>query len=78
MDFSYDDAFAIEPAEAYERLIHDVLIGDHTLFVREDQVEASWAIVEPILRQPPPVTLYPAGSWPPAEALIAPDAWHLR
>ena len=78
MGFSYGDAFMSEPAEAYERLIHDVLLGDHTLFVREDQVEASWAIVEPLLRQPPPVTQYLAGTWPQAEALIAPDAWHLR
>jgi glucose-6-phosphate 1-dehydrogenase len=79
MGFSYDDAFKVEPAEAYERLIHDVLLGDHTLFVREDQVEASWAIVEPILRSPSAVTFYPAGTWPQAEdALIAADAWHLR
>ena len=78
MDFSYDEAFMIEPAEAYERLIHDVLVGDHTLFVREDQVEASWRIVEPILRSPPAITRYPAGTWPDASALIGPEAWHLR
>jgi len=78
MDFSYDEAFAIEPAEAYERLIHDVLLGDHTLFVREDQVEASWKIVQPILKAPPPLTFYPAGTWPQSETLIAGDAWHLR
>jgi len=79
MDFSYDEAFMIEPAEAYERLIHDVLLGDHTLFVREDQVEASWKIVEPILKNPPTLSFYPAGTWPDAaDALITPDAWHLR
>ena len=80
MSFSFDEAFMIEPAEAYERLIHDVLLGDHTLFVREDQVEASWAIVDPLLRQPPPVCFYPAGTWgpPEADALISPAQWHLR
>jgi glucose-6-phosphate 1-dehydrogenase len=78
MDFSYDEAFMVEPAEAYERLIHDVLCDDHTLFVREDQVEASWQIVEPILRDPPAITHYPAGTWPDADALIAPDTWHLK
>jgi glucose-6-phosphate 1-dehydrogenase len=78
MDFSYDKAFMIEPAEAYERLIHDVLLGDHTLFVREDQVDASWKIVDAILKNPPPLRFYPAGTWPSAEALISPDDWHLR
>jgi glucose-6-phosphate 1-dehydrogenase len=78
MDFSYDQAFMIEPAEAYERLIHDVLLGDHTLFVREDQVDASWKIVDPILKNPPPLSFYPAGTWPAAETLIEPDDWHLR
>jgi glucose-6-phosphate 1-dehydrogenase len=78
MDFSYDEAFKIEPAEAYERLIHDVLLGDHTLFVREDQVDASWKIVDAILKDPPPLSFYPAGTWPAAETLISPDDWHLR
>jgi glucose-6-phosphate 1-dehydrogenase len=77
MDFSYDEAFMVEPAEAYERLIHDVLLGDHTLFVREDQVEASWRIVEPVLREPPPIQHYAAGSWPDTASLLEPDSWHL-
>jgi glucose-6-phosphate 1-dehydrogenase len=78
MDFSYDEAFIVEPAEAYERLIHDVLCGDQTLFVREDQVEASWQIVEPILLNPPAITFHPAGTWPDAAPLPAPDSWHLK
>jgi len=80
MDFSYDEAFMVAPAEAYERLIHDVMENDQTLFVREDAVERAWAIVQPLLDQPPPVTFYPAGTWGPPEAdlLVAPHQWHLR
>jgi len=80
MEFSYDEAFMVEPAEAYERLIHDVMENDQTLFVREDAVERAWAIVQPLIDQPPPVTFYPAGTWGPTEAdqLVAPHQWHLR
>jgi glucose-6-phosphate 1-dehydrogenase len=43
-------------------------------------VERAWALVEPVLNDPPPVTYYPAGSWgpPEADALIEPRAWHLH
>jgi glucose-6-phosphate 1-dehydrogenase len=80
MSFAYDECFMVEPTEAYERLIHDVMKGDQTLFVREDAVERAWSIVQPALDSPPPVCFYPAGTWGPdeAEALIAPDQWHLR
>ena len=80
MSFAYDDCFMLEPTEAYERLLHDVMEGDQSLFVREDAVERAWAIVQPVINSPPPVCLYPAGSWGPkeAEALIAPDEWHLK
>jgi glucose-6-phosphate 1-dehydrogenase len=80
MSFSYEDAFMVQPAEAYERLIHDVLQGDRLLFVREDAIERSWQIVEPVLRQPPPLLPYPAGTWGPEEAerIVAPHQWHLR
>jgi glucose-6-phosphate 1-dehydrogenase len=68
------------PAEAYERLLHDVMVGDHTLFMREDAAERAWTVVQPALEHPAPLHTYPAGSWGPAEAddLIAPYAWHLR
>jgi glucose-6-phosphate 1-dehydrogenase len=53
---------------SYERLLGDALLGDATLFAREDVVEASWAIVEPILQRAMPPVEYAAGSWGPAEA----------
>lgn len=80
MDFSYGNSFMSEPAEAYERLLHDAMDGDHTLFARGDGVERSWAVVQPLLDALPPVTSYEAGTWGPAEAdeLIAPRRWHLQ
>ncbi|MFB3093758.1 MAG: glucose-6-phosphate dehydrogenase [Dehalococcoidia bacterium] len=80
MDFSYRDSFMTEPAEAYERLLHDAMDGDHTLFAREDSVERGWMVVQPALENPAPVCTYSAGSWGPPEAdeLIAPRTWHLR
>lgn len=79
MDFEYDESFMCQPAEAYERLLHDAMTGDHTLFPREDGVERSWEIVASVLDDPPPVQEYQAGSWGPhaAEDLIAPRRWHL-
>jgi glucose-6-phosphate 1-dehydrogenase len=68
MDFAYGSSFKTSPPEAYERLLHDVLHRDHTLFIREDEVERGWALVEPVLRDPGPVHPYPAGSWGPPEA----------
>jgi len=65
--------------EAYERLIADAMAGDPALFAREDEVEAAWAIVDPVLRDAPPVYRYEPGSWGPREAddLIAgPCGWH--
>ena len=54
--------------KAYERLLGDAIDGDATLFVREDEVLAAWAIVEPVLRAPAPVHEYAPGSWGPREA----------
>jgi glucose-6-phosphate 1-dehydrogenase len=79
MHFSYADAFGVEPVEAYERLIHDAMLGDHTLFTRADEVLRAWELVTPILDLTGPVLPYAAGSKGPAEAdeLIAPNQWHL-
>ena len=80
MDFAYSSSFMTSPGEAYERLLHDVMVGDHTLFMREDAAERAWSIVDPALAEPAPLCTYPSGSWGPREAdqLISPRAWHLR
>jgi glucose-6-phosphate 1-dehydrogenase len=77
MDFSYGTSFRTRPAEAYERLLHDAMASDQTLFLREDAVERSWEIVAPVLDASGPVHPYAAGTWGPAAAddLIAPRAW---
>jgi glucose-6-phosphate 1-dehydrogenase len=54
--------------EPYERLLGDALLGDAGLFTREDSVEETWRIVQPLLDAPPPVETYAQGSWGPAGA----------
>ena len=78
MDFQYSSSFKGSPPEAYERLLHDALLRDHTLFIREDEVERGWQIVQPILDNPPDITFYPAGSWGPDEQnrVVHPGHWH--
>ncbi len=84
MDFDYEDYFGDVPSTGYERLLHDCMVGDATLFQRADQVEAGWAVVAPIQEawansQPPAFPNYEAGTWGPKEAdeLLAKDgrAW---
>ena len=48
MDFLYGEAFTEASPEAYERLLLDVLLGDATLFPRNAEVEASWAVIDPL------------------------------
>jgi glucose-6-phosphate 1-dehydrogenase len=48
LDFNYQEAFKKEAPEAYERLIYDAMLGDQTLFIRGDEVEAAWTIIDPI------------------------------
>ena len=57
-----------EPLEPYERLLHDALIGDLHLFARQDSVEQTWPIVQPLLDDPPPAHPYQPTSWGPPEA----------
>ncbi len=54
--------------DAYERLLGDAVMGDAALFARQDSVEASWEVVDPILGSATPVHEYEPGSWGPAEA----------
>ena len=75
MDFKYDEIFDRHRPEAYERLIHDVLINDHTLFIREDETEAAWSALSPLLLDMPTPHIYPAGGYGP-EAADAICKWH--
>jgi len=79
MNFSYDGNFSAEPAEAYQRLIHDAMAGDATLFVRADSVERAWRIVQPALDRPSELHAYEAGTWGPraADRLVVGHGWHL-
>jgi glucose-6-phosphate 1-dehydrogenase len=85
MDFDYSSSFGAEPPEAYERLLHDVMMGDQTLFTRNDEVEAEWRVVTPILdhwaqSSAPDLPNYEAGTWGPeaADGLIATTGAHWR
>jgi glucose-6-phosphate 1-dehydrogenase len=85
MEFSYGAAFGTEPPEAYERLLLDALLGDSTLFTRRDEVEAAWAIVDPILKgwregEAHEFPNYRAGTWGPeaADAFIEADGRRWR
>jgi len=73
MNFEYQEYFGKQPSTGYERLLHDCMIGDQTLFQRADMVEAGWTVVNPILdiwKALPPRNFpnYPAGTWGPKEA----------
>jgi glucose-6-phosphate 1-dehydrogenase len=82
MDFDYGESFTESSPEAYERLLLDVLIGDPPLFPRQEEVERSWQILDPVEeywdKHGAPAT-YPAGSWGPkaADEMMARDgrAW---
>jgi len=65
--------------EPYERLLGDAMDADPELFTREDAVEASWRIVDPVIGDKTPVQLYEPGSWGPADAdriIARSGGWH--
>jgi glucose-6-phosphate 1-dehydrogenase len=73
MEFRYGTSFLSESPEAYERLILDAMLGDATLFTRDDEIEALWGIIDPILTAwhedtSSPIPIYEAGSAGPVEA----------
>jgi glucose-6-phosphate 1-dehydrogenase len=68
MHFDYEEAFGLKPPEAYARLFHDVMIGDQTLFAREDWLEHSWRFLGPLLENSTDLNFYASGSWGPKEA----------
>ncbi len=86
MNFEYMDYFGQQaPQTGYERLLHDCMIGDQTLFQRADMVEAGWCVVSPALdvwRALPPRNFpnYAAGTWGPRESeeLLEKDGRHWR
>ncbi len=65
--------------EAYERLLHDAMHGDQTLFTNADGIERLWQVSHPLLDDPPDVRLYRVGSWGPdgIRDLISPRTWRL-
>jgi glucose-6-phosphate 1-dehydrogenase len=65
MEFSEEGGEGPTP---YEVLLHAALVGDSTRFTRQDGVEETWRIMQPLLDAPPPVHPYPPGSWGPKEA----------
>jgi glucose-6-phosphate 1-dehydrogenase len=73
LNLSFAETFQVRYADAYERLLMDVVRGNPTLFMRRDEVEAAWTWIEPILetwqesREPP--KSYTAGSWGPSAAI---------
>lgn len=71
MVFSYQEAFGVKAHPAYERLLIDCMKGDLTLFVRQDDIEATWEVIDPITAHWEHIRAwdlphYPAGSWGPA------------
>jgi glucose-6-phosphate 1-dehydrogenase len=85
MDFHYKDLADIRVPSAYERLLHDVMLGDSTLFSRDDEVETAWKFLNPIQRawaNNPAIKVfgYPAGTWGPEHAndLIEGDVFTWR
>jgi glucose-6-phosphate 1-dehydrogenase len=81
-DVTLDVDFAEEGGEGptpYEVLLRGALVGDSTFFTRQDNIEETWRIVQPLLDAPPPVHTYAPGSWgpPEAEKLVAGfGCWH--
>jgi glucose-6-phosphate 1-dehydrogenase len=73
LDFLYRTAFHAEPPEAYERLLYDALTGDQTLFIRGDEAEAAWQVIDPIeqawAKSPNPPPQYTPNTWGPQAAM---------
>jgi glucose-6-phosphate 1-dehydrogenase len=68
-----------EGPEAYEVLLHAALVGDRTLFARQDSVEETWRVLQPLLDAPPAVQPYPQGSWGPSssdQVVKSVGGWH--
>lgn len=85
MKFAYQDSFSVPSPDAYETLLWDVMKKDQTLFMRDDQVEAAWQALMPVLTEwakfaPRDFPNYKAGTWGPktADELLARDGHEWR
>jgi glucose-6-phosphate 1-dehydrogenase len=73
MKFNYQESFKVTEHPAYERLLLDCIRGDQTLFSREDFVDLSWSILDPLIQMweansPRDFPNYAAGTWGPSES----------
>ncbi len=79
MNFNYNELFGTDPPEAYQRLLLDCMVGDQTLFTRQDAIETTWRLLTPIMqaweKNSCELYKYPAGgeSFPAADNLIESD-----
>jgi glucose-6-phosphate 1-dehydrogenase len=75
----YEDQAHEEVLEAYERLIYDAMMGDHTLFANAKGIERLWEVSQGLIEEPPEVLPYAPGSWGPRamHGLLAPATWRL-
>ena len=86
MDFRYESAFGQSNTDAYSRLLVDCMLSDQSLFTRDDEVEASWRALTPVLEAwetpnpPAMIPMYEAGTWGPVESelLLEQDGFHWR
>ena len=85
MDFTYGDSFGVASADAYERLLLDAMKGDATLFIRNDEIEQAWDLLDPVLNRwqndpKIPVDKYESGTWGPSSAaqLLRRNGHHWR
>jgi glucose-6-phosphate 1-dehydrogenase len=84
LNMSFAEAFGVRNADAYERLLMDVVRGNQTLFMRRDEVEAAWTWIDPILQAwsaaPEPPKPYTSGTWGPSASIAlierAGRTWH--
>jgi glucose-6-phosphate 1-dehydrogenase len=78
-DFDYERTFHTKLLDAYALLILEAMEGDHTLFMREDNIERAWEVMMPVIENPPEPMPYEPRSWGPeaADALIVPRHWYL-
>jgi glucose-6-phosphate 1-dehydrogenase len=78
-DFDYERTFHTKLLDAYALLLLEAMEGDHTLFMREDNIERAWEVMMPVIESPPQPHPYDPGTWGPeaADALVMPRHWYL-